>query len=311
MTDYPFNILFLAAGYGTRLARDIQNHLPSSQYVHLLDTPKALLPVTNVPVLDHWIHKLQSHSSSIPYATLHAQNRPPPSNVYIVCNDHFYPQFHQWALDRGLPLAHIINDGTVSNETRLGAVKDIALAVEKLQLGSKPLVVIAGDTLPLADFNFDDFVQAGMRGLPASMVMCYPVAHESETLKTGILEVVKPECVDQGSSHSLRVTGFIEKPHPSETKSRLACPCLYFLSQPALALLPTFFDDAAKVFQSDTVKAITKGTLLDRIDASGKFIGWLIHQHPTFAFRISGRLDIGDLESFIETEEYVRQHKVL
>ncbi len=49
----------------------------------------------------------------------------------------------------------VIDDGTSTNETRLGAVKDIQLAVEKLNLADD-LLVMAGDNV--LDFSLSKFV---------------------------------------------------------------------------------------------------------------------------------------------------------
>ena len=77
-----FDVLVLAAGYGTRLARDIAED-PSKEYAHLQDLPKPLLPIGmcetlygdffliqgkwifgsdipgGVPLLSRWVHIFQ------------------------------------------------------------------------------------------------------------------------------------------------------------------------------------------------------------------------------------------------------------
>ena len=54
----------------------------------------------------------------------------------------------------------ILNDGSISNETRLGAVADIQFA---LNSGDKKddldVLVIAGDTLFLQDFKLEEFIR--------------------------------------------------------------------------------------------------------------------------------------------------------
>ena len=51
----------------------------------------------------------------------------------------------------------ILNDGSNSNENRLGAIGSIQFAVEKSKLGDKPLLVIGGDTLFFDDFSVREF----------------------------------------------------------------------------------------------------------------------------------------------------------
>ena len=52
--------LILAAGYGTRLERDLKKE---TMYQHLISVPKPLLPIGGVPLITHWtetLHKLSS-----------------------------------------------------------------------------------------------------------------------------------------------------------------------------------------------------------------------------------------------------------
>ena len=63
----------------------------------------------------------------------------------------------------------MIDDGTSANETRLGAVKDIQLAVEKLKL-TDDLLVMAGDNV--LDFSLSKFVEFA-KEKNTSCVMCH------------------------------------------------------------------------------------------------------------------------------------------
>ena len=57
------NVIILAAGYGTRLTREIKD-LESTdpekfkKYQKLLNLPKALLPIKNKPLLTYWVETL-------------------------------------------------------------------------------------------------------------------------------------------------------------------------------------------------------------------------------------------------------------
>ena len=93
--------LLLAAGYATRL-RPLTH-----------DVAKPLLPVAERPMVD-WILDRIDESGEI-------------DSVHLVTNAVYAPAFERWAADRGVT---VHDDGTSSNETRLGALGDIRLAVE-------------------------------------------------------------------------------------------------------------------------------------------------------------------------------------
>jgi hypothetical protein len=72
----------------------------------------------------------------------------------------------------------------------------------------------------------------------------------------------------------------------------MACPCFYLYRR---ATLPLFADFCAG----------TK-TLKER-DAPGNFLTWLHKRAPVFAYRISGRFDIGGLDSYVECENWFQE----
>lgn len=49
--------LILAAGYGTRLERDLKAET-SGKYVHLLGIPKPLMPIGGKPLITRWMECL-------------------------------------------------------------------------------------------------------------------------------------------------------------------------------------------------------------------------------------------------------------
>lgn len=76
------------------------------------------------------------------------------SDEYVVISNHkFAEHFIDWAEDKKNT---VVDGGTSSNETRLGAVKDIQFAIEKLGLEDE-MLVIAGDNL--LDFSLTTFVK--------------------------------------------------------------------------------------------------------------------------------------------------------
>ncbi len=115
-----------AAGYASRL-------WPLTR-----DVPKPLIEVKGKPIVEHIINRV----SEIPDV----------DEVFVVTNAKFYPAFEDWLVEArsrlSLPVK-LVNDGTTSNDDRLGQVGDIHLVLEKENVDDD-LLVVAGDNL----FNF-------------------------------------------------------------------------------------------------------------------------------------------------------------
>ena len=142
-----WSVVILAAGYGTRLARDIAADPSVDQ--RLAAKPKALLPVQGVPLVDHWLRHLHAAGLSA-------------DHLYVITNGLFHLQFAEWAATRGIPEENVVSNGTRSNDTRLGASGDLALLLRQKAdaLAGRNLLVIAGDTLFYEDFNLAAFLAA-------------------------------------------------------------------------------------------------------------------------------------------------------
>jgi UTP-glucose-1-phosphate uridylyltransferase len=257
-------------------------------------------------------------------------------DMYVICNQAHYSQFEAWATTTGFPRANIFNDGTTSNEDRLyefhpypfaypfayftiyrGAVADLHLAATQFKLKERysGVLVVAGDTLFLKDFSVHDFLSLARSNHPHCLVTTYTVS-DADTFKTGIISVdwststnsnskTTADKIDTTTSHTQnknaiikpklgKITHFLEKPGPTATPSRSACPCFYYLTSHSLDFLDTFLQEAKQ-----------QNRPLSEIDATGKFLGWLVLRTGVFAVEISGRLDIGGLESFVKAEEYL------
>ena len=131
--------VILAAGYATRLYPLTENF------------PKPLLEVQSKTILD-WLLEDIDKAGCV--------------DQYIVISNHkFAEHFRKWADNHRLPIT-VLDDGTESNETRLGAVRDIQFAIEKEKL-TDDLLVIAGDNL--LDFSLTDYIAYHKKKiLPAS-----------------------------------------------------------------------------------------------------------------------------------------------
>lgn len=227
--------IILAAGYATRLYPLTENF------------PKPLLEVGGKPILD-WLINDMSKTNLI--------------DEYIIISNHkFASIFERWSNGRYI----ILDDGTSSNETRLGAVKDIQFAIETLGLDDD-LLVMAGDNL--LDFSLSGFINFA-KEKQATCVMCYYEADETRLHKTGVAEID-----DEGLILSME-----EK--PADPKSHWCVPAFYCYTREDARLIK---------------KGIEAGC---GTDAPGSFIAWLCGQTRVFAWEMPGRrYDIGNLESY-------------
>ena len=238
--------LILAAGYATRLYPLTENF------------PKPLLEVAGKPILD-WLIDDMNQTGLI--------------DEYIIISNHKFAHiFQDWADKRNLLFnvkCLILDDGTSSNETRLGAVKDIQFAIDQLQLDSD-LLVMAGDNL--LDFSLSGFINFAQEK-QATCVMRYFEADEARLHKTGVAEIN-----EQGLILSME-----EK--PANPKSNWCIPAFYYYSREDARLIK---------------KGIESGC---GIDAPGSFIAWLSTQTNVFTYEMPGkRYDIGTLASYEEVK---------
>ena len=238
--------LILAAGYATRLYPLTENF------------PKPLLKVGDKAILDCLIDDLSGLVDE-----------------YVVVTNHkFAGIFEEWAAGRSE--ITVVDDGTSSNETRLGAVKDIQFAVSKCRLDDD-LLVMAGDNL--LSFSLKEYLEYfGVKGTSCVM-RCYEPS-EDRLRKCGVLEV----------DASDRVVGMEEK--PAEPRSHWICPPFYIYKKEDLRLLDS---------------AIAAGC---GVDAPGSLVAWLCQRVPIHAWPMPGpRYDIGNLESYREVQKIFSSDK--
>nr|XP_046215991.1 mannose-1-phosphate guanyltransferase isoform X1 [Oncorhynchus gorbuscha]XP_046216001.1 mannose-1-phosphate guanyltransferase isoform X1 [Oncorhynchus gorbuscha] len=262
--------VILAAGYGTRLQRDVDNDT-SGRFKHLAGIAKPLLPVGHCALISHWVQALNTTGCV--------------DTVFVITNALHHKAFVEWALD--FPNVKVLSDGTKSNEDRLGAVACLQLTVKHFKIEDH-VIVIGGDTLFKEEFSLikvkEKFSDLQTMCEDSSLVLSYQCKDE-ETQKYGILEV----------DEHLRVLCMKEKPLPSETKSRRACPCFYLFSKKILHLLDAFLDE-------------NKEAPIEEKDAPGNFLSWLISRKPVYIHQISGRFDVGNLPSYVECDRYFREN---
>ena len=235
--------LILAAGYATRLYPLTENF------------PKPLLDVGGKTILDWLVDDI--HTAGL------------VDEFVVISNHKFAHHFDKWAATKTMKVT-VVDDGTDSNETRLGAVKDIQFAIDQLGLDDD-MLVIAGDNV--LDFSLTKFL-AYAKGKGTSCIMRYYEAEEKKLTKCGVVEIDGKD----------RIVSMEEK--PAQPKSHWCCPPFYYYTQ----------RDAKLV-----AKGIEAGC---GTDAPGSYIAWLCTQTPVFAMEMPGkRFDVGNLESYNKIKE--------
>ncbi|MBQ7338994.1 MAG: nucleotidyltransferase family protein [Clostridia bacterium] len=238
--------LILAAGYATRLYPLTENF------------PKPLLEVGGKTILDWLIDDID---------TLGAVDE------YVVISNHkFAHHFDAWAAKKPQKVT-VVDDGTSSNETRLGAVRDIQFAIDRLGLDEEVLV-IAGDNL--LDFSLTEFIQYAKRK-QASAIMRYYEPRLQKLVKCGVVTVDQDDKILEMTEKS-----------PTPATNWCCTPFYYFTKEDARLIS----------------KGIEAGC---GVDAPGNYIVWLCQQTPVYAMQIPGkRYDIGDLESYEKVQKEYR-----
>lgn len=235
--------LILAAGYATRLYPLTENF------------PKPLLKVGNKTILDWLIDDIDGAGLVDEYV--------------VISNHKFAHHFQEWAQTKPQKIT-VVDDGTSTNETRLGAVCDIKFAVDQLGL-TGAFLVIAGDNV--LDFSLQRFVRYA-HNKQTSCVMRFYEPSQERLHKCGVLEL-------DGTD---RIINMEEK--PAQPKSHWCCPPFYYYKA----------DDAARIPQ-----AIQDGC---GTDAPGSFIAWLCKQTTVHAMEMPGkRYDIGNLQSYDQVQK--------
>ena len=230
--------LILAAGYATRLRPLTDNF------------PKPLLDVGGKPILD-WLVEDIAATGQV-------------DGFVVISNHRFAKIFEDWASGRPEDIK-VVDDGTSTNETRLGAVRDMLFAIDSLGLDDE-LLVIAGDNL--LDFSLSAFIDYSLEKGTSCVLRYYEESVEI-LRKGGVMDV------DENGL----ILSMEEK--PSEPKAHWACPPFYFYTKADASRIP---------------EAIASGC---GVDAPGSLVAWLSSKVPVHAMEMPGkRFDIGDLQSY-------------
>lgn len=236
--------IIIAAGYATRLYPLTENF------------PKPLLKIGNSTILD----RMMADIDKIPDIDEHI----------IVTNHRFAPIFEEWRANSNYkkPIT-IIDDGTSTNETRLGAVRDLLLALETQNIDDDIMVLAADNIL---NFSLQGFVDY-FKSKNTSVIMCHHEPELKKLQRTGVIAV----------DDAMKVLKMQEK--PEKPVSNWAVPPFYIYSQKDLPLIRDCMAHGCG------------------FDAPGNLAHYLTDVTTIHAWPMPGsRFDIGSMDSYREAQ---------
>ncbi|SEA72721.1 Nucleoside-diphosphate-sugar epimerase [Xylanibacter ruminicola] len=244
--------IVIAAGYATRLGELTKNF------------PKPLLKIGENTILERMLDDI---------------DRIPEIDEHIIITNHkFASIFEDWKKDLhySKPIT-IVDDGTETNDTRLGAVCDLLFAMDKLHIDDD-LLVVAADNLLF--FSFQEFVDFA-REKGTSCIMCHEQPSIEKLQRTGVVEL----------DENYRVLGMEEK--PQVPKSHWAVPPFYIYQKKDLDLVRHSVENGCGK------------------DAPGNLAHYMVEHTTMHAWPMSaGRFDIGSLDTYYEACELAKQGKI-
>ena len=237
--------VILAAGYATRL------------YPLTKDQPKALLEVKRKKMIDYIVEEFETVDTI--------------NEIIVISNHKFFGHFSDWAKNLNCKIKiTVLDDGTETEETRLGAIGDIYFTIQKQNI-DEDICVIASDNLftyKLSDV-YDYFKKENTDCVVAKEIADY------ELLKSFAVAKIDEENV---------IVNLVEK--PAEPPSNLAVYATYFYKKETLPLFKQYLDEGNKP------------------DAPGYFVQWLYKRKPVKTFIMDGVCyDIGTLKAYEEVNQ--------
>ena len=245
--------LILAAGYATRL-------YPLTKHF-----PKPLLKVGKKPLINYILDKLDGLQGI--------------DEIIVVTNSRFIDKFRQWKRRQNTRCRiTLVDDLTSTNETRLGAIGDMAFVIRKKRIRSD-LLVVGGDNL--FDGGLQEFLDFAAERKSSPVIGAYDISSRENASKYGVLEINK-----RG-----RIVDFQEK--PARPRSSLVGMCLYYFPKEKLGLFKEYFS--------------RKRT---RSDATGFYIDWLRKRVAVYACVFRGHwYDIGDFGFYNKANQWIAKAK--
>ena len=247
--------IVLVAGYAMRLYPLTEN------------TPKALLTLDNTTLLDFLMEKVKDVDAI--------------DEVILVSNAKFYNQFVDWSDNyKGNLKITVLNDGTSTNETRLGAIGDTQFAIDQCNIDDEIMLLVSDNYFTFSLKSFYDFYKE----------------HNSDCILVGQFPEEKLEylgknfgCVTVDSNN--QVTYMVEKPG-GIPNTNLGAYASYIYTRDTVKLIKQYLDEG------------------NNKDAPGHFPSWLYSKKPLFAYPFEGECyDIGTPEVYNELNEKVARER--
>lgn len=239
--------ILLCAGYATRLRPLTENF------------PKPLLPVGGRPMLDWILDRVAEVTDE----------------VHAVTNSRFAAEFERWSAGR----VTVHDDGTSSNDDRLGAIGDVRFVLDRLGT-EDDLLVIAGDNL--FEYSLADYAAWWRAKGLASAVALHDVGDLELAKQYGVVAVDDDE----------RVVSLVEK--PEEPQSTLCATATYIYHREHVPLVERYLAEG------------------NSADQPGRFLVWLHEREPVYGYRFEGEwLDIGDRAQLLEADNRLRRRRGL
>lgn len=246
--------IVLAAGYATRL------------YPLTKDFPKSLLPVAEKPILEYTLEKIDEYCEI--------------DNVYIVTNAKFYKVFKNWLENYRVKFGQtrsieILNDGTESNDDRLGTIGDIHFAIETKAIHEDLLVLCSDKMFEFSLVGFVEYFKTTQ-------------APVNTAFDTGDVEAIRNRhgCLVLDAEN--RILEFQEK--PAQPKSTIESVAFYIYPRETIPLISRYLEEG------------------NNPDAPGYLAQWMAKSTSMYAWLFTeGCHDVGTLDTYYAVDKLYKK----
>lgn len=241
--------ILLCAGYATRLFPLTENF------------PKMLLEIEEgKPLLDYILEKVNEVEVV--------------DEIFVITNNKYYNHLLVWSSQKNnIKPIKVVNDNTMSNDDRLGAIGDINYLINKEKIDSE-LLIIAGDSL--FNYSLNDLINF-YKEKNAPVVACrtHDDYEELKSFAVVNLDGTKITCLEE---------------KPNEPKSNIAAYAMYVYPKEVINDIKTYLE------------------LGNKPDAPGYLVEYLYKIKPTYAYIFDGPFyDVGNHESLKEVREIYKK----